>query len=141
MRNSQVRSVRTSLGIFLVKMRLGLSNHVLASLFHFKNKRTISRIIHSVRLALMKNFTSQHLGLDHIARQTVIAHHQTSIASELFTTKSDQLCIIMDGTYIYVQKSSNNQMQRRTYSFHKHRHLVKPIIATSTVSFVRLNNL
>ena len=40
----------------------------------------------------------------------------------------------MDGTYIYIQKSSNNEMQRRTYSFHKHKHLVKPMIITSTVS-------
>ena len=134
MRNSRIRSVRTALAVFLVKILLGLRNRVLASLFHLKHKRTISRIIHSIRLALMKHFTQHHLGLQHIDRQTVIDHHQTSIASELFTTTPNQLCILMDGTYIYIQKSSNNEMQRRNYSFHKHRHLVKPMIITSTVS-------
>lgn len=83
----------------------------------------------------MKDFTPHHLGLQHIDRQAVLDHHQTAIATELFTTNPNQLCIIMDGTYLYIQKSSNNEMQRRTYSFHKHRHLVKPMIITTTVSF------
>jgi len=136
MRKSRIRSVRTALAVFLVKMRLGISNSVLASLFHLKNKRTVSRLIHSVRLALMKDFASHHVGLQHIDRQAVLDQHQTAIATELFTTNPNQLCILMDGTYLYIHKSSNNEMQRRTYSFHKHRHLVKPMIITTTVSFV-----
>ncbi|CAF3330735.1 unnamed protein product [Rotaria socialis] len=111
-------------------MRLGFSNRVLASLFHLKNKRSVSYTIHSARLTLMKNFTHHYIGLQHVDRQTVIDHHQTSIASELFTTTPDQLCILMDGTYIYIQKSSYYEMQRRTYSLHKHRHLVKPMMIT-----------
>jgi hypothetical protein len=45
MRNSYVRSIRVALAVFLVKMRLGVSNRVLASLFHLKNKRVVSRIV------------------------------------------------------------------------------------------------
>jgi hypothetical protein len=134
MRETHIRSVRTALAVFLVKMRLGLSNRVLASLFHLKDKRIVSEIIHSVRLALIKDFTPHHIGLQHIDRQAVLNHHQTAIATELFTTNPNQLCILMDGTYLYIQKSSNNEMQRRTYSFHKHRHLIKPMIITTTVS-------
>ncbi|CAF1533143.1 unnamed protein product [Adineta ricciae] len=136
MRNSHNRSVRTALAVFLMKMRLGISNRVLGSLFHFKNQRTVAHLIHSVRVALMQDFTSHYLGLQHIDRQTALDHHQTAIATELFTTNSNQLCIIMDGTYIYIQKSSNNEMQRRTYSFHKHRHLVKPMIITTTTGYI-----
>ncbi|CAM4904779.1 unnamed protein product [Rotaria socialis] len=116
-------------------MRLGFSNRVLASLFHLKNKRSVSYTIHSARLTLMKNFTHHYIGLQHVDRQTVIDHHQTSIASELFTTTPDQLCILMDGTYIYIQKSSYYEMQRRTYSLHKHRHLVKPMMITPSPGF------
>ncbi len=134
MRETHIRSVRTALAVFLVKMRLGLSNRVLASLFHLTDKRAVSDIIHSVRLALIKDFTPHHIGLQHIDRQAVLDHHQTAIATELFTTNPNQLCILMDGTYLYIQKSSNNEMQRRTYSFHKHRHLIKPMIITTTVS-------
>ena len=120
---------------------MGLSNRVPASLFHLENKRTVAHTIHSVRLALMKHFTHHHLGLQHIDRQTVIDRHQTSVASELFTTTPNQLYISMDGIYIYIQKSSNNEMQRRTYSFYKHRHLVKPMIITSTVSLFACSSL
>ena len=83
----------------------------------------------------MKDFTPHHIGLQHIDRQTVLNHHQTAITTELFTTSPNQVCIVMDGTYLYIEKSSNNEMQRRTYSFHKHRHLVKPMLITTTVSF------
>ena len=141
MRDSRIRSVRTALGIFLVKIWLGFSNRVLASLFHLENKRTVSHTIHSVRLTLMKHCTHHHLDLQLIDRQTVIDRHQMSVASELFTTAPNQLCISMNGTYIYIQSSYNNEMQRRTYSFHKHRHLLKPMIITSTVSLLTCSSL
>ena len=63
MRNTHVRSVRTALAVFLMKMRLGISNRVLASLFYLTNKRIASHIIRSVRETLMKDFTPHHIGL------------------------------------------------------------------------------
>jgi uncharacterized membrane protein required for colicin V production len=68
MRETHIRSVRTALAVFLVKIRLGLINRVLASLFHLKDKRIVSDIIHLVRLALIKDFTPHHIGLQHIDR-------------------------------------------------------------------------
>ena len=47
--------------------------------------------------------------------------------------RDDQLIIVMDSTYLYLQKSSNNEFQRRSFSMHKHRHLIKPMITTATV--------
>jgi hypothetical protein len=134
MRNSYVRSIRVALTVFLVKMRLGVSNRVLASLFHLKNKRVVSRIIHEVTEALLKDFVPYHLGFQHIDRKTILQHHQISIASQLMADQDDQVIVVMDGTYLYVQKSSNNKFQRRSFSMHKHRHLIKPMITTATVS-------
>ena len=134
MRNSYVRSVRVALAVFLAKMRLGISNRVLATLFHLKNKRGASRIIHEVTDALLKDFVPYHLGFQHIERETVLNHHQTNIASQLMADKDDQVIIVMDGTYLYVQKSANNEFQRRSFSMHKHRNLIKPMITTATVS-------
>ena len=48
--------------------------------------------------------------------------------------RDDQVIIVMDGTYLFVQKSSDHIFQRRSYSMHKHRNLVKPMIITATVS-------
>ena len=106
---------------------MGISNKVLALVFRFDNKRSISRTIHSVREVMMSNFVQKYLGFHHISRQIVIDHHTTAIAAELFLNSSHQLAVVMDATYLYVQKSSNNEFQRRSYSLHKHRNLVKVI--------------
>ena len=134
MRNSSVRSIRVALAVFLIKMRLGLSNKVLASLFHLKSKRIVSRIVHNTAEALLKDFVPYHLGFQHIDRKTVLENQQTPVASQLMTDRDDQVIVVMDGTYLFVQKSSNNQFQRRSFSMHKHRNLVKPMITTATMS-------
>ena len=123
------------MAVFLAKMRLSLSNQVLAILFQLKDKRTVSHMISQVRTALMKDFVPLHLGLDHIDRVTTINKHQTAIANILHTTKPQQLCVVADSTYLFIQKSSDNQFQRRSYSIHKRRHLIKPMILTATVSY------
>jgi hypothetical protein len=134
MRGSNVRSIRVALAVFLAKMRLGLSNRVLASMFHMKSKRKVSHIFHQVRQALIKHFVPLNIGFHHISRDDVLSNHQTVIATELLTDGPDQVVLVADGTYIYCQKSSNNELQRRTYSNHKHRHLVKPMVLTTSVS-------
>lgn len=137
MRNSRVRSVRVALAMFLAKLRLGLSNNALACLFRLKCKRTVSRICHQMRTSLIKDFVPKYLGFQHMDRNTVLNHHQSVIATELLTEHPGQVVLIADGTYIYCEKSSNNEFQRRTYSSHKHRHLVKPMIITTSVSIMR----
>ena len=114
-------------------MHLGLSNKVLASLFHLRNKCPISRIVHNTAEALLKDFVPYHLGFQHIDRKTVLENHQTSLASQLMAHGDDQVIVVMDATYLFVQKSSNNQFQRRSFSMHKHRNLIKPMITTATV--------
>lgn len=44
--------------------------------------------------------------------------------------------IIMDGTYIYIQKSSNYSFQRQTYSLHKFSNLLKPFIIVSSDGYI-----
>jgi hypothetical protein len=133
MNSSSIRSIRVAVAIFCAKMRLGLSNNVLATMFHIHEKRAVSRIIHQVTDALMKVFVPIHLGFRHISRETVLKLHQTTTANVLLTDSDQQIVVVMDGTYLYIQKSRHNELQRRTYSIHKHRHLIKPMIITTTV--------
>ena len=137
MRNTHVRSVRVALAVFLVESRLGLSNSILACLFQLKCKRTVSRICHQMRTALIRDFVPKYLGFQHMDRSTVLAHHQSVIATQLLTDDPNQAVLIANGTYIYCQKSSHNELQRCTDSSHKHRHLVQPMIITTSVSIVR----
>ena len=134
MRNSHIRSIRVALAVFLAKMRLGLSNAVLASIFHLNDKRSVSRTVNAVSKALLKDFVPHHLGFKHIERDSVLQHHQTSISSKLMVDRDDQVIIVMDGTYLFVQKSCDNKFQRRSFSMHKHRNLIKPMIIRATVS-------
>jgi hypothetical protein len=103
-RNSSNRSVRTAIGIYLCKLRLGLSNRLLASMFQLPDKRAVSRIIDSARQAILKSFVPYNLGFGHVKRQDVIERHTTTIARELMCGgSSDTAVVVIDGTYIYIQ--------------------------------------
>lgn len=128
-----MRSIRVALAVFLAKMRLGISNAVLASIFCLKNKRVVAQIIHDVSKALLNDFVGNNLGLGHIDRVSVLRDHQTSVSTKLMTERDNQLIIVMDGTYLFIQKSSDNKFQRRSFSMHKHRNLIKPMMITATV--------
>ena len=133
MHNSNNRSVPVAVAILCAKMRLGVSNDVSATMFHIYDKRAVSRIIHQVPNALINDFAPAHIEFGHISRHSVLEHHQTTFANALFTDDNQQVVVVMDRTYFYLQKSIYNELQRRTYSIHKHHHLIKPMIVTTTV--------
>ena len=121
----------------LVKLRLGLSHQVLATLLSLPDKRIVSCILESARNALMVYFVRKHLGFEHISRQDVIANHSRPLAKRLFTNPGDDAAIlILDGTYIYVQKSANNIVQRRTYSLNNGRPLIKPMMIVASDGYI-----
>ncbi|XP_052696026.1 uncharacterized protein LOC128174533 [Crassostrea angulata] len=131
-RNTQNRGTRMSLGIFLLKLRSGMSNQLLATIFGI-SKSSLCRAVKSVRTALMKSFVPHHLGLQHTTREEIIENHTRPLAQELFGDFTNKKAIaVLDGTYIYIQKSNNFQFQRKSYSLHKGRPLVKPMVVTST---------
>ncbi|CAF1546855.1 unnamed protein product, partial [Didymodactylos carnosus] len=103
-RNTAVRSIRTAVVCLLCKLRLGLSNTILALLFESPDKRAVSRAIGTARKAIMKDFVPYHLGISHITRRQIIDNHTTTIARELMGGGNDTLVLVIDGTYIYIQK-------------------------------------
>ena len=56
----------------------------------------------------MQDFVSNHVGFQHVSRETILAQHQTAVATELLTNGPDQIVLIADGTYFFCQKSSNS---------------------------------
>lgn len=70
-----------------------------------------------------------------MSREKLIQNHTRSFAQKLLETE-DLLILVADGTYIYIQKSSNNNLQRRCFSMHKYRPLVKPMIITTTTGYI-----
>ena len=103
LRNSINRSPRCALACLLMKLRLGVSNSVLASILGIDNKRKVSDIVHSTRTALMRYFVPHYLGLAHITRQEVINSHTSSIANRLLSENQNSCILVVDGTYLYIQ--------------------------------------
>ncbi|CAF3184663.1 unnamed protein product [Rotaria sp. Silwood2] len=136
LKNSVNRSPRCSVACLLMKLKLGLSNSVLASMLGIDNKRKVSDIIHSARLALSQYFVPHYLGLAHISRQEIIQKHTSSIATRLLTENRNPCILVLDGTYFYIQKSRNNMVQRKTFNLYKNRSLVKPMVVVSTTGYI-----
>ncbi|CAC5408154.1 unnamed protein product [Mytilus coruscus] len=134
-RSSGVRSVRTCLGVFLTKLRVGLSNKILGTVFGLKTSQ-VQRIIHAARRTLMETFIPHTLGFQHVSPGDFVTNHTTPVAKQLFTTDPRRAVIVLDGTYIYIQKSSDYHFQRMSYSMHKHRPLVKPLIIVGTDGYI-----
>lgn len=81
----------------------------------------------------MENFVSLHLGMEHITRTQVIQQHTRPLAKKLFIPdEKEEEILVADGTYIYIQKSANYSFQRQSYSLHKGRPLVKPMMLVTT---------
>ena len=136
LRSTLSRSTRTALAMLLVKLRTGLSLAVLSTLFGVK-KVTCSKAIHSARVSLMSHFVPKHLGLSHIERSKVNADHTTEFARVLFAdSQTDVAIAVADGTYIYIEKSGDYAFQRRSYSVHKGRPLVKPMMLVATDGYI-----
>lgn len=103
-RNSSYRSIRTAVGVYLCKLRLGLSNSLLSLMFDLPGRRAVSRVMNSARQALVECFTPFNLGFDHISRREIIDNHTTTIARQLMCDGAkDTAILVIDGTYIYIQ--------------------------------------
>jgi len=135
-RSTSTRSYRTCLAVLLVKLRTGLSHSILSVLFKI-SRRVIGKCIRTATKTLIVDFVPLHLGLGHISREDFIKNHTQKTAQILFADDRDDVAIlVIDGTYIYIEKSDNYSFQRRTYSMHKHRPLVKPMILVSTTGYI-----
>jgi hypothetical protein len=127
------RTPMTSVGLFLMKMKCALSNKLLSTLFNISIS-SVRRAVHTVRQAFMRSFVPLYLGFESITREQIIKDHTRPLAKTLVGGDDDGLIPVLDGTYIYIyiQKSNNFTFQRISYSLHKSRPLVKPMVVVAT---------
>ncbi|CAG7786339.1 unnamed protein product [Allacma fusca] len=127
MRDSQNRSIRNALAIFLIKLRMDLSQDQIAHLFR-TNQPCVSETFHRVLDLLTEYYVPRYHGFGHITRQELIENHQTQLTTALCDLLEEGIAFIADGTYLECESSSNYAVQRDTYSGQKHYNLVKPMI-------------
>ncbi|CAF1114855.1 unnamed protein product [Brachionus calyciflorus] len=104
---------------------------MIANIFDFEYRQSISNICAQVRNAMIKDFVPNYLGAKRFSIEQWLGQN-TEIVKALFDLDDNQLSIIADGTYCYCQKSSNNMIQGKLYSGHKNRPLVKPFVITTS---------
>ena len=68
-----------SVGIFLFKLRSGMSNKLLATIFGI-SKSSVCRAVNSVRAVNHEIFVPNFIGLQHISRENVIQNHTRPLA-------------------------------------------------------------
>ena len=103
LKNSLTRSARSALAYLLMKLKLGVSDSVLAAMVGVSDKRQMGFIISSARDALVQHFVPRYLGLRHLTREEVIEKHTSPIASRLLTEGRDPCILVLDGTYLFIQ--------------------------------------
>ncbi|XP_049880296.1 uncharacterized protein LOC126376792 [Pectinophora gossypiella] len=120
---------------YLSKLRTAEPNNRLATAFNV-SVRTVDRKIHSVRSCLLEDFLPQYLGFNHITREQVIEHNRILPNYFFGNEVSPKAIVILDGTYLFIEKSTNFLFQRVTYSTNKYRNLMKPFMIVCADGYI-----
>ena len=112
------RTPKTSVGLFLMKIKCALSNKLLSTLFNISIS-SVRRAVHTVRQAFMRSFVPLYLGFESITWEQIIKYHTRPLATTLLGGGDDGLILVLDGTYIYI------------YSNKQQFHLSKKIVQSS----------
>lgn len=133
--SEQSNRPRTVLGIYLAKLRTGETNERLATLFGM-SRRTLERKLKIARECMEADFVNRYLGFNHLTRNDILERNlllPKGIFGDGNNTKAISIC---DGTYIYIEKSSNFMFQRQTYSLHKFENLLKPFMIVCSDGYI-----
>ena len=122
-----------ALAIFFIKLRKNLSFEDIGSLLNL-SVTTARRRYNEAREGL-RRFVDQTFGLKNISRADIV-QHSTQIANSLLGREGNSIFALWDGTYIYQQKSSNFDYQRRSFSGQKSRNLYKPFLCVAPNGFI-----
>ena len=91
---------RTTLGLLLVKLKTGLSNRMLATLFGIHCRFAVQRSINVCRTALMTRLVPESLGFKHVSSDNVKNNHTRPLAIDRDSVirDRDSVIIVMDVT-------------------------------------------
>lgn len=129
-----MRNGTLALAAYLMKIRTGDSNERISTLLNVP-RTTLIRLLNKVRGILTQDFVPRNLGINHITRDQ-IATRNLLIPNQLFGGENRKPIVILDGTYLFVQKSSNYMYQKDTYSLHKYRNLMKPFLMVCSDGYI-----
>ena len=111
---------------FLIICTMGISQRHAAVILKV-NQSSISRRFNKVLQSFQEQVIPHQIGLKNFTVPVIREHHTPRLFSSLF----QNVVLVCDGTYIHTQKSENFKSQKKTYSMHKNRSLVKFLVFTA----------
>lgn len=112
-----------ALYMYLMKMRTGLPSDDIGRFFSV-TRVTVERQLSKVRAAMNSDFVFENV--NYVRSRDELLASNTDMGRGIFrTVEEDKLPLVCDGTYIYVNKSSNHEFQKKTYTSKKKRNFLK----------------
>jgi len=134
----QRRLSKRDLLCYLCKMKQGVSDELLAHIFGYASRQSVSLKITAVRKVLANQFCTENIGFGAISRNDFILRHVTDFANRLYNNQpeSPKAVAYADCTYLKIDQSSCFQALRMSYSVHKNYHLVKPSVIVASDGYI-----
>lgn len=123
-----------ALHMYLLKMRTAQSDEDIGRLFKVSTV-TVGVRLRKIRKVLVRDFVPHHLKV--VRSRDFLKEHTTTMCRILFCeNESPQPVLIFDGTYIYIDKSSNYNFQRDTYTDQKKRNFLKFMMCVASDGYI-----
>lgn len=138
MRDNKNRTVSQAMAVFLYRLKSGVAQNEVRRLFGLKSRQRVSDYFISVLKALHTNMVPKFFGLGHLTREELYSHmtDAAKVLCEKVWKNPNAMITIYDGSYFYIQKSGDHEYQRRTYSEHKHKNLLKPFLMVAPDGYI-----
>ncbi|CAF0962569.1 unnamed protein product [Brachionus calyciflorus] len=124
---SSGRSKNQLIALYRYWLRKGIDQFTLSKLFgETSNQTQISHYLDQIRRAINKDFVPFFLGSTK-EREFYLNHNNTTVKN-LHNLSIDTLAVVVDASYIRLEKSSNNHVQYMCWSEQKKDLLIKPFL-------------
>lgn len=119
-----------SLYMDLMKLRTGRTNDDIGRTFSI-TRTAVTERLNKVRRAMENDFVFENVNF--VLSRDQLAQRSTLLSQMLFCNGDiSRPVLVLDGTYVYVQKSSNYEFQKLSYNGQKKRNFVRVMICTTT---------
>jgi predicted XRE-type DNA-binding protein len=111
--------------VFLLILKTGMSQREAGALLGV-SKSSVNRYFKIALNKITSSYTDQHFGVKHFSR-----NRARSCSTDAFQAAFPKVIAIWDGTYFYVEKSADFEVQKSSYSGQKNRNLLKEMVAVT----------
>jgi predicted XRE-type DNA-binding protein len=111
--------------VFLLILKTGMSQREAGALLGV-SKSTVNRYFKTALSKITTSYTNEYFGIRKMSR-----NQARSCSTDAFQAAFPKVIAIWDGTYFYVEKSADFEVQKKSYSGQKNRNLLKEMVAVT----------